>query len=171
MTLLWSNYIRYQYKKRINTLIKSVKLSNNYSMFLFTYVYCEFIKTFSIHIKSTRKSVVLWVLWLLFSWYPMRCYELIKQLSLKNLSNILCEWPCGVSPNVVKTKIFFINLNSLLPKVILNCDCAFCWFQFFLFDHFTEKRKGIAGRKVAYNEIDLKFLIELLGISEPSINF
>lgn len=153
--------------------MNSVKSFNNYSMFLFTYVICYNVSSwktfFNTHQLNSEICCTLSTL-IFFHDCTMRCYEFVAQLSLKNLSNILVNGLAGYHLMMSKQR-FCTNLNSFLPKVNLICACVLCWFQLFLSDHLAEKRKRIAGRKVAYKDIDLKFLFELLGISELSIIF
>lgn len=127
-------------------------------------------KLFSIHINWTRKSAVLWVLWFFFMIAQCGAMSLLHSYLWRIYQTFFVNGLAGYHLMMSKQR-FCTNLNSFLPKVNLNCACVLCWFQLFLSDHLAEKRKRIAGRKVAYKDIDLKFLFELLGISELSIIF
>lgn len=111
---------------------------------------------------------VLWVLWFFFMIAQCGAMSLLNSYLWRIYQTFFVNGLVGYHLMMSKQR-FCTNLNSFLPKVNLNCACVLCWFQLFLSDHLAEKRKRIAGRKVAYKDIDLKFLFELLGISELSI--
>lgn len=109
-------------------------------------------KTFSIHIKSTRKSV-LKVLRFFLMFEQCGAIRLFWRIYQIFFVNCLAKYHQMMSKQRFRT-----NLNSLLPKVNLNFACVLCCFQLFS-DHFAGKRKQIAGGKETYKEIDLKIPI------------
>lgn len=103
------------------------------------------------------QSAVLWVLWFFFMIAQCGSMSLLNSYLWRIYQTFFVNGLAGYHQMMSKQR-FCTNLNSFLPKVNLNCACVLCWFQLFLSDHLAEKRKRIAGRKVAYKEIDLKFL-------------
>lgn len=109
-------------------------------------------KTFSIHIKSTRKSV-LKVLRFFVMFEQCGAIRLFWRIYQTFFVNCLAKYH-----QMMSKQRFCTNRNSLLPKVNLNFACVLCCFQLFS-DHFAGKRKQIAGGKETYKEIDLKIPI------------
>lgn len=106
-------------------------------------------KTFSIHLKWTRKSV-LKVLRFFLMFEQCGAIRLFWRMYQTFFVNCLAKYHQMMSKQRFRT-----NLNSLLPKVNLNFACVLCCFEFFFWSFHGEKKTN-RWRKRNLHKNDLK---------------